>query len=393
MQQDEARRSFDEAEALVVGGALEAAVAQYDSAIALDPAFAGAHLGRANVLASLGRPLEALASYDRFVALTGDFAPAHNNRGHVLEQLGRPAEALASLDVAIRLRPDYAEAHNNRGNALRSLGRPLEALESYDRALALKPAFVQALSNRGNVLYDLGRTEAALATYDAVIARAPSFADAHHNRGTALYRLARPREAIESYARALAIDPQQVEARFDMAQAALLLGDFDNGWRLYECRKAANPARYPWLGRSLDVTAVEQAEAIAVVSEQGFGDAIQFSRYIEVLARRCEQVVFCVPPELKRLLSDNLPCATVVDHIEDVAPTSACAALMSLPLALGLGAAPFVSGPAYLRADAGLARAWEARLPEQAEPRASASPGPATPAIPTTATARSSWRG
>jgi tetratricopeptide (TPR) repeat protein len=330
---------------------------------------AAAVLADANAQAAAGRLLAALAGYDRFLALAPDFAPAHSNRSHVLERLGRAAEALSSADRAIALKTDYAEAHNSRAAALRSLGRPLEALESCERALALKPALADALGNRGGALYDLGRAEAALAAFDAAIALAPGSAAAHCNRGAALYRLARPRGAIASYRRALELDPLRADARHQMGQAALLAGDFEVGWRFFEARKDVKPENYPWRGHIPDLAEPKDLSAAAVLAchEQGFGDTIQFCRYVGKLEARCPRVVFVVPAQLERLMVANFPAAAVTDRVADVSSFDTCAALMSLPLALGLE--PIVSSAPYLRADPTLAQSWEARLGERRLPR------------------------
>ena len=53
----------------------------------------------------------AIAAYDEALALDPNFASAYSNRGAALAALNRCDEALASLDRAVDLQPDYAEAH------------------------------------------------------------------------------------------------------------------------------------------------------------------------------------------------------------------------------------------------------------------------------------------
>ena len=146
-------------------------------------------------------------------------------------------------------------------------------------------------------------------------------------------------------------------------------GDFERGWRLHEARKAAKPGDYAWLGRARDLPDGQdfRVAEVLVVSEQGFGDTIHFARYVPPLAARCRGVTLCVQAELTRLLAANLPGVRVVDRVDAVPGT--CCAMMSLPLALGLGSDPHIAGDGYLAADAGLARAWEARLAPVRRPR------------------------
>ena len=318
-----------------------------------------------------GRLNAALQGYDAFIAAEANFAPALNNRGNLLTAMGRPAEALASLEAAIALNPDYAEAYSNRGNALRDLKRPDEALASYDKAIALRPAFAQAHSNRGNALFDLGRTAEALASYDQSIDLAPGLADAHVNRGAALYRLNRPRDAIVSYGQAIAIDPGNADAHYQQSLAMLLVGDFDAGWRAYEWRKQRGAQRSMTLPRGdgwLGERDISRSTLLAY-SEQGFGDTIQFCRFLGALETRCARLIVQVQPELKALLSANFSSATVIDTAETPPAFDAHCALMSLPLALGVGPDGFACDGPYLHAEPQLRALWQASVAQTGKPR------------------------
>jgi len=60
----------------------------------------------------------AITNYDQAIAIKPDDHYAWNNRGLALSALGRNEEAIASYDQAITIKPDYHEAWYNRGNAL-----------------------------------------------------------------------------------------------------------------------------------------------------------------------------------------------------------------------------------------------------------------------------------
>jgi hypothetical protein len=276
-----------------------------------------------------------------------------------------------SLEAAIRLNPGYAEAFNNLGAALRDLKRLDEALASLDRAIALKPDLAEAHSNRGSVLFDLGRAAEALASYERALALQPGLADAHRNCGAALYRLNRPREAIDSYQYAIQIDPQDAEARYQQSLSMLLLGDFDAGWRAFEWRKqrpgrrGGTPAHgVAWLGER-DISGA----TVLVYGEEGFGDTIQFCSFVPTLRLRCAGVILQVQPELKSLLAANLRMASVIGADERPSDFDVHCAVMSLPLALGVGPDAFAAGGPYLRADAERLARWQARLGHGKRPR------------------------
>jgi predicted O-linked N-acetylglucosamine transferase (SPINDLY family) len=114
----------------------------------------------------------ALENYDKALALNPNLAEAHNNRGSALQSLLDFQAALASFDKAIELKPGYADAHANRANALLALKNFPAALASFERTLALDPGFEYL---RGTHLYlkrllcDWSDSEAEAAQLDAAI--------------------------------------------------------------------------------------------------------------------------------------------------------------------------------------------------------------------------------
>jgi tetratricopeptide (TPR) repeat protein len=382
------------------------ALASFDRALGLRPDHAETHSNRGNALKELERFEEALGSYDRALALRPDYAEALSNRGNVLNALRRFDEALASCERALVLRPHFAQAHSNRGNALKQLKRRDEALASYDRALAAQPDYAEAHSNRGNVLDDLGRHEEALASYDRALALRPDFADAHCNRGNALQNLKRLDEAVESYDRALVLRPDFAEAlsnrgnplvemrRFDDALASfdraialrgdfgdahfnaavcrLLIGDFADGWREYEWRweteqlrdEKRSFARPQWLGS--DAIA---GKTILVHAEQGFGDTIQFCRYVPLVASYGARVILEVPRPLRTLMGALAGTAHVVARGDDLPDFDQHCPLLSLPLAFGTRLETIPAATPYLSAPSDKTLAWRERLGQHQRPR------------------------
>jgi tetratricopeptide (TPR) repeat protein len=313
------------------------ALASYDAAIALRPTDAEAHNSRGIVLGALTRHAEALASHDAAIALQAGDAEAHYNRGVQLHHLRRPQEALASQDRAIALKPDYAEAHNNRGTALNAIGRPLEALQSYDQAIALKPDYAQAYANCGVVLAELKRFD----------------------------------EAFVSYDKAIALDPDDADAHLSLASTLLLTGRFEAGWREYEWRKRSwdQAARQfdqtrPWLGQ-----AEAAAKRLFVHHEQGFGDTIQFSRFVKPLEDMGFDIALSVQTPLKPLLQPLMPGVTVLGEDERPAGFDYQCSLMSLPHILGTTLDSIPPPLAYRHADGERRGRFEALLGAKEKPR------------------------
>ena len=245
----------------------------------------------------------------------------------ILEQRGgRAYAAEAACREALRLNPDYADAWTNLGNLLRGRDDPPGALRAFQHALRCAPASPEPAYNLGVALEHFGLWDGALAAFEAAVE-----CDRHH-----------------------------VDAHWNLALALLRAGRFAEGFREYEWRFArgeiaARACVQPvWDGRPLE------GRTVLVWAEQGFGDALQFLRFVPEVARRGGRVVLEVPDGLQGLAARVEGVAAVT--LRGTAPPAfdTQAALMSLPHILGM-APPAASAP-YLRAcDARLAP-WRARL-------------------------------
>ena len=347
------------------------ALASYDRALALRPSHAETLSNRGNVLSDLKRFAEALASYDKALRIEPDFAEAHYNRGLLLKRLKRFEEALASLDRALAIRADHAQAHNTRGNVLYELDRCAEALASYDKTLAIRPDFAEALNNRAVALYRTRQFAEALASYDQAIAVRPDYAEAFNNRGIVLKELRRVEDALASYGRAQQLASDYADAHWNEALLRLLIGDFAAGLAKYEWRwRRANftsPLRnFPqpqW-----DGTEALDGKTILLHGEQGFGDVIQFCRYVPQVAARGARVMLEVAESLCGLVG-SLGAAQIIAAGSRLPAFDLHCPLMSLPLAFGTRLDTIPAAVPYLAPPADAAAAWEARLGPRTRPR------------------------
>ena len=267
---------------------------------------------------------------ERAIQLRGDEPSYYSNLSVMLIDRGRAADALACARRAVALAPTYPEAHNNLGNALRELGELPEAAASYRKALMFNANYPAAHSNLGNVLK-------ALSQYD---------------------------DAIGSYRRAIAFEPNFADARYNLSTLLLARGELEEGWKQYEWRwrmpfyfASRRPFDQPqWRGEAA------VGKTLLVHAEQGFGDTLQFCRFMPQLAALGFRVVLEAPQPLKRLLGRLPGVALLVGEGEDLPPFDLHIPMMSVPGALGVTLATVAGGEPYLQADPAVAEAWRARL-------------------------------
>jgi hypothetical protein len=164
-----------------------------------------------------------------------------------------------------------------------------------------------------------------------------------------------PALAIDAYNRALAAGGPNPKIHANLAFAQLLAGDLLQGWRNYENRWAAGatrppgpPAREPWLGnRPLE------GRSILLRQEQGFGDMIQFARYVPRVAALGARVHVEVPRPLQRLFKLSFPEVAAVHaaggplpECDEVCPITSLALAFSTELASIPASMPYLRAPA-----------------------------------------------
>jgi len=343
-------------------GRLSEALESYTLALALEPGSIDMLHNRAVAYNLLGRFAEALRDHDEVLARDPDRAADLIGRGRALVQLRRDTEALVPLERAIALRPDDLTAQAQRGVALMRLERHAEALASFDRALEIERDLPEVLNNRGICLHALDRYEEALASFERSLTLRGATADTYTNIGVLLRSLGRYGEAIESFGRTLARKPGDPSARFALAFVQLTVGNFREGWPLYEARMDD-----PSLGatrRDFTVPRWTGREAVAgktllVHAEQGLGDTLHFCRYVPLLAARGIDAVFEVMPQLTALMRTLPGGVRLCARGAPPPPFDFHCPLLSLPLALATDLGNIPSQAPYLAVDPERLARWD----------------------------------
>lgn len=160
-------------DALREAGRLDAALASYDTAIAIAPERVEAHINRGSTLLALGRGEEAVASYQRGVALRPTDAKLHAMLGRVLHAQGRRDEAVVSLRQSLALDPRDARTHYRLGDVLSAKGELVEAEAAYRQAIALDPQRSEPHMKLGVLLQGQGRIVEAEARCQLAVALRP----------------------------------------------------------------------------------------------------------------------------------------------------------------------------------------------------------------------------
>ena len=232
------------------------------------------------------------------------------------------------IQRAIQLQPNIAAFHNNLGEALRELDRCEEAIASYQRALQLKPAYPEALNNMGG---EYGR-------------------------------LAMMKESIHCLRQCISLKPNDPDAHWNLSVALLLIGEWGEGWNEFEWRLARPESlgrSFPkplWAGQPL------AGKTLLLWSEQGFGDMLQFFRYVAVARRLGATVILDVQAPLVALLAAQNIADAVVPTGAPLPVFDYHAALMSMPRIVGTTVRSVPDEVPYIRPSPQRAAYWAERL-------------------------------
>ena len=276
------------------------------------------------------------------VSLLPQRADAHYNLGNHYNDLDRHREAVVAYQRSLALNPNTAPTWHNLGIVLRELDQLDEAARAMRVSLRLDPFNPDVWCNLGLVAHAHENFEQAKRYYLHSIQLDQQHAEGWVNVGMALLEELKPEEALSALTQGHKLDPSLPDALFNMALTQLLLGDYLEGWRLYESRFTTKqfkntpiPSSGPWITtvEQLQQCIREQRQCL-IWSEQGIGDVIQFMRYLPILQSMGVSMTFatrsCLVPLIEAWGPSQLQ--VVDDRKIDAALQSAPhLALMSLP--------------------------------------------------------------
>jgi Flp pilus assembly protein TadD len=294
-------------------------------------------LARAQAAAKGRRHDEASAICNDVLAKVPGHPAAIALLGMIAANSGRLEEGCRLLEAAVTARPNVPAFHSALGAVYQKLCRMPDALREAATA-------VNAQSTNAEFLVGLAMIQIDLDQHD---------------------------QAAISLLRAIGHKSDSPEAHLALAQVLLARGETAPGWMEYEWRnridvpnntlpRMTSPA---WNGMRIP------RGRILLIGDQGYGDTIQFARYIPMVAERCQEVVLGCSAELADLLRDIPGVTQCHARWDAIPPHAAHCRLSSLPLMFQT-TLDRIPGPIpYLAANPARVAAWAERLGASAGPR------------------------
>lgn len=278
--------------------------------------------------------------------------------------------SLELLQRAVHAKPDDHALRFELGVTLTEMHRTREALPQYLRAVELRPSFHPPYVNISAIHEQQEHYEEVIEWTRKALAIKPDCALSRYNLSNALRELGRVEEAIVECRRSIELNPAYVKAVWNLGLSHLLVGDYTNGWPLFEKRielgeVAVDDYTQPrWDGSPMP------DKTLLVHGEQGIGDEVLFaSCFPEVFPRVGKCVIIC-EPRLEMLFRRSFPQATVYGYTrrKDGAgrklaePIDAQIPAGSLPMLLRRTPQEFPDRRSFLVPDEKLVTFWRDRL-------------------------------
>ena len=309
--------------------------------------------------------LKAEKFYKKIIDIDINNFEAHNLLGILCCQYEKFNEGLKYFNKAINIQDNHAGLYCNKGNAHFELNEFEEAVKNYDIAISLHPKLVDAYYNKGNALQKLQSFEESIISYDKALEFNSNLFGAYINKGNSLKNLKKLDEAITNYNKAIEINSNEVEPNWNKAITLLLKGDLEEGWKYYEWRwkkynfssEKRNFSQPLWLG-DFNIN----KKIILIHTEQGLGDSIQFSRYIELVEKLGAKVIFEVEDSLIKLMKNLNGNFAIVRKGEKLPFFDCHCPLLSLPHAFKTNINSIPQNIPYITKPSLPKKIWENKL-------------------------------
>lgn len=191
--------------------------------------------------------------------------------------------AIVYYEESLKITPEDANVYNTIGYLYKIIGNKYQHLDEqikyFEKAIELDPQCIQTIRNLAVTYPLVGRGE----------------------------------EAVKYFKKLLELEPV-VDDYVAYSHLQIQLGNFTEGFKYYEYRfqRKGNPLEYPkfdkprWEGQNIS------DKTLLVHYEQGFGDSIQFFRYLEQTKPLAKKIIFRVQDELVDLFRINIENIDIV---------------------------------------------------------------------------------
>ncbi|MDD3419901.1 MAG: tetratricopeptide repeat-containing glycosyltransferase family protein [Candidatus Gastranaerophilales bacterium] len=312
---------------------------------------------------------KAIEHYSTAIYYSPDNAELYYNLGKCVYATGAYNSALLLLDRALQISQSVFDAYRVIGDIyVYNIQNPQKAIEYYEQYINFNGSNGLVYNMLGHLYEKIGKyqnIEKQVAMFEKCTELMPDFKCGIKNLALVYPRIGKNEQAIACYHKLFKLGPT-MDDRFDYACLKIKMGDFEQGWKYYEYRfqKENGPTHYPqikkpkWQGEKIPT------KTLLVQYEQGFGDSIQFFRYLPQIKPLVSKIIFRVQNDLVDLFKINSSDIEIVgmDTPLEAIKFDYHTPLMSLPHILKIKKDDIPSTQGYIKADANKAQEYKKKV-------------------------------
>ncbi len=283
----------------------------------------------------------------------------------------RNEEATATCNAVLVKVPGHPGALALLGMVAANSGRLDEGCHLLETAIAARPNVPAFRSALAAIYQKQCRIHEALREAATAVNAQPTNTEFLVGLAMIQMDLDQHQQAEVTLLRAVGQRHDSPEAHLALAQLLLAQGQTAPGWMEYEWRNridVPHNALPRMTSASWNGMRIPRGR-ILLIGDQGYGDTIQFARYVPMVAERCHEVVLGCSAELADLLSHVDGVTQCYARWDAIPPHAAHCRLSSLPLIFQTTMDTIPSKSPYLSADPVRTEAWAERLRGLAGPR------------------------
>ncbi|MDC0899385.1 tetratricopeptide repeat protein [Candidatus Pelagibacter sp.] len=236
--------------------------------------------------------------------------------GLVYEQSKKLDKAIDCYKAAIKIDPKEIKAYLSLAALYKQDQNYEGAIKVYQQGMINNPSNHFILSNLGNLFYLQHKYEDAIISHQRAIKAKPDSHVVHFNFANTLLNAGKYSEAIEMYKKTIALNPRFNRSKINLGTTLLSMSNFEEGFkeyfhRIYEdknFKSVLHKKNLLWNGQNIE------NKKILIVAEEGLGNTLQFSRYLETLSQLKCKIIFQCQEELHHLFEDM----DFIDQLESI---------------------------------------------------------------------------
>jgi len=275
-----------------------------------------------------------LQAYDFFEPISKIYPKSFEawlNMGNACGFLKHYNHSIDCYEKAIAIHPDHAICQYNLGRAWYSQRQFKNAISCFEKAIALDPSYFKAIYNLGSAHYRVRNLDKSIDYYKQALKLSPDQIDIYSNIGACYGKKGDISTAISWHQKSLDMSPDYADGHYNMGISLLLDGRLKEGFQSYEWRLKRSDFPKPGYAQPLWDGSEFRNKTLLVYMEQGFGDAIQFVRYLPLVKVFGGTVILMCHPHVQSLFEYAKGADQVITEKDPLPSFDLHISLMSLP--------------------------------------------------------------